>query len=151
MSNAAKKVVEDLKPIPLTSLREQQHSYTSWNVSVHPSMRDYLDKSVLWEHISSRVSRGDEIRVHASDYSWIAYLFVDYVQGPLVRCRMLHSYQLQKMHNVEDVPSKAPLFLKWRAAKKWSIVDHQGNVHAELIDDKDEAQKQLDELLNMIN
>ena len=154
MSNAAEKIAEDVPklfaPLGLSELTQNQHAFTVWSIAVNPDMRDHLENPRLYEHVASRLKMGDEIRFHAHDYSWVAYVMVTHVFGPVCKCRVMKGFEFQTPQEILDVQPVAPYHIKWRGPKKFSIMTNDGKVFAEMIEEKEDAEKQLDQLLAMI-
>lgn len=149
MSNAAEDF-EQHQPPTLGALREEQHAYTRWDLAVHPAHRPALEKSKLYELIGNRLSIGDEIRVHAVDYSWVATVLVSKVNGPNVSVRFMYGSDWSNTTDFTDPEVKGGYTAKWRGPKRWSIIMKNGDVHADMIDSREEAEKMAAELNSML-
>lgn len=73
-------------PLSGGALQLSTHVFSTYSVTPAPSVvpGDLLDPT-FWQNVASRLRPGDEIRVLASDFSWVENLLVVYAVGNAAR------------------------------------------------------------------
>lgn len=140
-----------LQPIKNNTFKLAEHAFRRHSCSVEASTKkEQLTDPKLFVNVSAKINDGDEIRVVADDYSFVAILFVVWTRGHDVKT-VLTSYTEVGDTEPADMPDDIyKIVLK--GVKKFCIVDtRDGNHLIEGLPDKKTAQNELDDYLKALN
>lgn len=142
-----------MTPIKTTNFKLAEHSYRRHTCSIDPATisKDIdLEDGALYQNVAAKINDGDEIRIIADDYSFVAYLFVTFVRGTDVRAKLISFHELDAVYEDTD-PVSERYEVKQRGVKKWCIVDKtDGSVIKELIPTQQEALRERDEYVRAL-
>lgn len=137
-------------PIRTSDLMLAQHAYGSHaaTVPMGTNPKD-LENPKWWVHVAHKMRPFDEIRVIPEDVSYVARLFVRYVEGTTVAVRLLDVNLVEPV--TEDVIPKTDYDLKLRGTHKWCIVKiDTGEVVVKGIPNHPAAVKELDQFVKTL-
>ena len=112
----------NINPINTGDVRLAEHSYRRFDVIVPAgySARE-LESSGTWANVARNMEMGDEIRVVAEDYSFVAYLLVTYCQGGRIKTKVIGGADLDIVD--QDADEDDQFEVKMRGRAKWCIID----------------------------
>lgn len=143
-----------LQPLKTNQFGLDSHCYRRHSASVDPSLTEEdLVNPDLWASVANKMNIGDEIRIVAEDYSYVAYAMVLFVRGTDVRLKLLVVYDLDEVEQeaMRD-PNQDRYIIKQRGTKKWCIVDNSdASIIKEMIPTQIEAQRELADYLKALS
>ena len=109
--------------------------------------KEELTDPALWVNVATKFQMGCEIRVVDADCSFMARLFITYVNMHDVRLHVLEHHIFES----SEVVDSGEYEIRQRGVHKWCIMrkDHPDPVQSGIAT-KPEAQKQLDEYLQTL-
>lgn len=127
-----------------------QHTFQTFNATIptHRNTEALLIEPEYWAHVAGKMKVGDEIRALAEDFSFRAELIVTFVQGTVVRLKLLDLLQLE---DVETEVTNDDYEIRQRGMRKWCIVKKTtGEVIQENIPTKAEAAVALEQFVKVL-
>lgn len=141
------------QPIKTTTFKLAEHGYRRHTCLIDPTLVNEeadLTDPVLFQNVAAKINDGDEIRIVADDYSFVAYLFVTFVRGTDVVTRLMNFYELDDVDRSAN-PTNEKYEVKMRGPKKWSILNREtGEVVKENIQTQAEALRELDDYVRAL-
>lgn len=115
--------IRNVVPLPNNLLGIAAHTIRSFNLVAPEGIEvEDLENPALWVNFGGKLLDGSEIRVVASDMTWVAYLFVTYALGSTVRVKVLNSYELEDTSQIDD-GDEGRYHIKRSGTRKWCIID----------------------------
>lgn len=82
-----------------------------------------LENPAFWVHVAPKIREiGAEIRCIADDMSFVAYLIVTFVQGSVVRVKLTHACELEKVDYEALTGHTSEYGIKLKGPRRWCIV-----------------------------
>lgn len=142
-----------LQPIKTNTFKLAEHSFRRFSCSIEASVtEEQLTNKQLWVNVSAKINDGDEIRVVADDYTFVATLFVTHVRGHDVVTKLLSFTRLDYSAEEEGEDYSNLYDVTLKGVKKFCIVDKRTGDHIkEDIPDKKTAYRELDDYIKAIH
>ena len=113
-------IPKTIHPVSTGSLQLQAHKFEMFGCEVQPGLsKAELEDPKLWANVTGKLRAGSEIRAVASDGSFVAYLFVKYVNGSDIRIQVMHGYELEK---VEVKVTEGDYTVENRQGHGWCVI-----------------------------
>lgn len=128
----------EVMPIQPRDFGLTEHRIRQFDASVNGALTQKdLENPTLWENIAQQLTKGAEIRCIAEDMSFVAYGICTFVQGTVVRVKIISYHKLDK---VKSVKQKGEYEAKLKGSRKWCVVKvSTGEDLAEMIPTQAEA------------
>lgn len=129
-----------------------RHRYETHDATVDAGLKKtQLTDRRLWVNVAPSLTVGDEIRVRASDDSFVGRLYVMFVSGSDTRMKLMDYTQLEKIDFDSLADAAGGYEVKHKGNRKYAIVNsNTGEVVQQDIPSKLDAQKALSDYLRAL-
>ena len=141
-----------MTPIKSAEFQTAEHRFRRFDCTVSSSIKkEDLEDPALWVNVAPKLNQGDEVRVIADDYSFIAYLLVTFSRGTDARLKIISGLDLlEEDEEPTEVESKYDIKLKGQL--KYCLINKEtGENIKENIPTKAEAYRELDDYLKALS
>ena len=138
-----------VKPIAPNAFGYAKAKYRQMSATVDPDLTiDDLEDSKLWVNIARDVSVGDEVRVIATDTSWMALMLVVYANGTKIRTKFVYGVETAAYEAGESPTDGENYKVEHRGpVDGWCVVQSDNNeVVIRNLPARSAAYKQLEDL-----
>ena len=143
------KLAKTFHKIGVNAFAQADHQFERYSALVHPSMNsvEELQNPVLYQLVAARIRPGMEIRLMATDYTWVAYGICCYKQGNDVGVKIMDMFDLTTDFDQSAVDDTLRDKFKVvnRGSTGWVIVNEDGSDFKAGLKSESDAIKKLSE------
>ena len=141
---------KQISPVNNRDFGLRDHKYRSFSCVVPVGTeREDLEDPKLWVNVAGQIKIGDEVRVVAEDFTYVAYLICTFSLGTDCRMKILSGTDLEGEQTIKLGSGKYDIAL--RGTKKFVVYNTEnGDIIKENIPTKLEAQRELDDYVKAL-
>lgn len=143
-----------MNPIKSNVFALAEHSFRRFDCTIDAEQikdEEDLTNPELWVNVSSKLNIGDEIRIVADDFSFVAYLIVTFTRGTDVRTKVISGHELNDPVTESDAEENETYEIKHTGRGKYCVVDKRdGSVVRKGPFDKMTAMRELNDYMKAL-